>query len=79
VHCSGICNKIDIYMFNDINSGLPYDGDCLGKIISYFKKYSKTIGAICLTTAGVLFLNIIFSFVICCNKKKEDTTDYLLK
>lgn len=69
VYCSGICSRIDIYMFSDVNAGLPYDGACLTKIISYFKKYSKEIGGICLGTAGLLFLNIIFSFCICCHKR----------
>ena len=78
VDCSGVCERIDIYMFSDVNAGLPYDGDCLGKIISYFKKYSKEIGGICLGTAGVLLLNIIFSFCICCHKKEEEK-DLLLK
>lgn len=58
-------------MFSDINAGLPYNGDCLGKIISYFKKYSREIGGICLGIAGILLLNIIFSFYICCYKKDE--------
>ena len=70
VDCSGVCDMIDIYMFSDINAGLPED-DCLGKIISYFKKYSREIGGICLGIAGVLLLNIIFSFYICCYRKED--------
>ena len=69
---------VDIYMFNDINAGLP-EADCLGKIISYFKKYSREIGGICLGIASILLLNIIFSFYIYCYHKEEIDDKYLLR
>ena len=61
-------------MFSNINKGLPENEECLDRISSYFKSYSRKIGIISLIIALALLANSIFAFCLSCHpdiKKKE--------
>ena len=56
-NCSGICSPLDIYIFTNVNEGLPNKGDCLNVVIEYLKSYSKTITIFC---AGAIVFFVLF-------------------
>lgn len=61
---------------------MPEKGECLDRISSYFKSYSKKVGLISIIIAIVLLVNSIFAFCLSCHpdikKKEKQNYDYLL-
>ena len=70
-NCAGACTPARFYLFTNVNRGEP-KGGCGPKFSEYLKKYSMKIGIISMIIFLILFINVIFSFCLCCHPEKKN-------
>ena len=73
--CAGACYDSPIYLFSNVNNGLP-ESACGTKVANYLTKYSKRIGIISFIIFGFLFITVLMSCCLCCHPEKKEESIY---
>mmetsp|Transcript_4982 Transcript_4982/g.442 ORF Transcript_4982/g.442 Transcript_4982/m.442 type:complete len:107 (+) Transcript_4982:716-1036(+) len=86
--CSGICDPVPFYYFSDINRGIPTNNvytngnanegtGCITEIKSFIEFYKDLSVILSFSAFGFMFMNVLFSCIICCySTKKMDPKAY---
>lgn len=73
-HCSGWCERYPIFLFSDINNGIPvYDG-CYSYFRRYVKYYSLKSAFSYYTIALFTIIIEIFACCFCCHPDRNRST-----
>ena len=79
--CSGWCNQYPIFLFSNINNGIPTSDACYYYFIKYLKYYSLKASFSYYTIALFIIVIEIFACCFCChpdrNKGKKRMYPYI--
>ena len=65
--CSGFCTVTKLYLYSNINNGMP-EGPCSAQLGNVIRKLSSTIGAVSIVIALILLFNSIMSCCYMCSR-----------
>jgi hypothetical protein len=71
--CSGLCTKIDWFVFSDINNGDP-DDYCINALADFAKEQLLMFGIISLIVGFWFLLVTIWSYCLCYRERKAKET-----
>ena len=69
--CSGWCNKYPIFLFSNINNGIPTNDACYEYFIKYLKYYSLKSSFSFYTIALFTIIIEVFACCFCCHPDRN--------
>ena len=63
--CAGFCTDGSYYLFSDVRSGTPKNGNCKDEIGEMVKKNVTLFGVVLILIGAIGMTGMIMSFVIC--------------
>ena len=72
--CTGMCTLPvpDIYLFSDINAGIPSGNTCKQEFVNFVEDYGKIVSGVGIGVGFYLFINAVLSCFLCCRKSSDN-------
>ena len=65
MQCAGFCTESPLYLFSDVRTGVPQNGDCRTEIVEMIRHYSGAYAGVMLAVGIVGLVGWTMSFAIC--------------
>lgn len=63
--CAGFCTDSQLFLFSDVRSGVPENGDCRQEIVEVLHKYAAVYAGAMLGIGLIGLIGWTMSFAIC--------------
>jgi len=68
--CSGLCSHQKIYLFSDVNNGVP-KGSCYSRLRDWIKEHFLTYAIVFISIGSYMLLMVFVGCGLCCKKPEE--------